>query len=230
MIMGENIVAVSHSKHRNMIGMVGIEVDEEKLLVYVRLAKQWNRKLINEIPVEISNTYDKVQWDKLYIDQAVGEHLIKDIKKYDISVDVITTKKNLNEPKDIDRLLVIDKIEMTQLMLTLNLKNRIQFPPKPSDFMKELMNQMELFTEHKTEAGGIDYYAPGDEFDCLTKSLRICCFGARNILAGDDGIFVGGPVHGKYKPRGGGGPDYKGDSDIVRELTRITPGRIIHRY
>lgn len=47
---------------------------------------------------------------------------------------------------------------------------------------------------------------------------------------GSDGIFVGGPVHGKYKPRGGGGPDYKGDSDIVRELTRITPGRIIHRY
>lgn len=195
--MNEKITAISHSKHRNIIGFIGIEVDTN-LVVNVRLAKQWKRSQINDIPQEIEDAYAQIQWDKLYMDQSVGEHLIKDIQKHEISVDVITTKKNLNEPDDIERLLVMDKIEMTQLMLSLKLNHRIQFPVNPRKTMKEAINQVELFTEHKTEAGGIDYYSPGKEFDSLTKSLMICCFAVRNILAGDDGIPVMGPV--KKKP------------------------------
>jgi len=226
--MGEKIVAISHSKHRNMFGFAGIEIDEEKLIANVRLAKQWNRSEINRISMDIADSYPKIKWDKLYIDQSVGEHLIKDIKKHDISVDIITTKKNLNEPDDIEKLLVMDKIEMTQLMLSLKLQDKIQFPPKPKETMTELIKQVELFTEHKTEAGGIDYYAPGDELDNLTKALMICCFAARNILAGDDDMFFGGPVSGK--PRPPYGPDYKGDSDIVSELSKGPPGRFVHYY
>lgn len=195
--MGEKIVALTHSKHRNMFGFIGIEVDE-RLLVNVRLAKQWSRNEINQIPQEIADAHSKIKWDKMYIDQTTGEHFIKDIKKHGISVDVITTKKNLNEPDDIDRLLVMDKIEMTQLMLALKLDHRIQFPSNPTETMKEAIGQVELFTENKTEAGGIDYYAPGDELDNLTKSLMICCFAVRNILQGDDGIPVMGPVRKKH--------------------------------
>lgn len=198
--MTEKITAISHSKHRNMIGFIGIEVDDVNLLVNVRLAKQWSRSQINQIPQEIEDAYSKIKWDKLYIDQSTGEHFIKDIKRHGIPIDVITTKKNVNEPADIDRLLVMDKIEMTQLMLALKLKHRIQFPSNPQETMKEAINQIELFTENKTEAGGIDYYAPGDELDSLTKSLMICCFAVRNILAGDDGIPVMGPVR-KKAPR-----------------------------
>jgi len=198
--MSQKIVAISHSKHRNMIGFVGIEVDTEKLIVYVRLAFQWSRNQINQIPQEIDDAYSKIKWDKLYIDQSTGEHFIKDIKRHGVSVEVITTKKNLNEPNDIDRLLVMDKIEMTQLMLALKLKHRIQFPPNPNGTMREAISQVELFTEKKTEAGGIDYYAPGEELDSLTKSLMICCFAVRNILDGDDGIPVMGPVR-KKPPR-----------------------------
>jgi len=194
----DKIVALTHSKHRNMIGFIGIEVDREKLLVHVRLAKQWKRSQINQIPAEISDAYSKIQWDKFYIDQLAGEHFIKDIKRHDISIEVITTKKNLDEPDDIEALEVMDKIEMTQLMLSLKLAHRIQFPPNPGTTMKEAISQVELFTEQKTEAGGIDYYSPGDELDSLTKSLMICCFAVRNILAGDDGIPVLGPV--KRKP------------------------------
>jgi len=174
-----------------MIGFIGIEVDEN-LTVNVRLAKQWKRSQINQIPQELHDAYSKIKWSKLYIDQLTGEHFIKDIKRHGISVKVITTKKNLDEPDDIERLLVMDKIEMTQLMLSLKLDHRIQFPQNPSPTMKEAITQVELFTENKTEAGGIDYYAPGDEFDCLTKSLMICCFAVRNILAGDNGIHIGG--------------------------------------
>lgn len=198
--MGEKITAISHSKHRNMIGLIGIEVDDD-LLVHVRLAKQWSRNEINQIPREIADAHSKIKWDKMYIDQSTGEHFIHDIKKHNLSVDVITTKKNLNEPDDIDRLLVMDKIEMTQLMLSLKLNHRIQFPTNPGETMKDAISQVELFTEKKTEAGGIDYYSPGDELDSLTKSLMMCCFAVRNILAGDDGVVVMGPVR-KKSPRG----------------------------
>lgn len=205
--MSEKIVAISHSKHRNMIGFIGIEVDTKKLLVNVRLAKQWSRSQINQIPLDISDAYEKIHWDKLYIDQLTGEHLIKDIKRHEIPVEVINTKKNLDEPDDIERLQIMDKIEMTQLMYSLKIQHRIQFPTNPGTTMKEAISQVELFTEHKTEAGGIDYYSPGDELDSLTKSLMICCFAVRNILAGDDGIPVLGPV--RRKPARDGVADYR---------------------
>jgi len=197
--MTEKIVALSHSKHRNMIGFIGIEVDEN-LIVHVRMAKQWNRNEINQIPQDIADAYSKIKWNKFYMDQIAGEHLIKDIKRHGISTKVITTKKNLNEPDDIERLLVMDKIEMTQLILSLKLDHRIQFPIHPGKTMSEAISQVELFTEHKTEAGGIDYYAPGEEYDSLTKALMICCFAVRKILSGDDGSHVGGTL-GKAQSR-----------------------------
>lgn len=180
-----------------MIGFVGIEVDEN-LIVHVKVAKQWSRNEINQIPQDLKDAHDKIKWNKLYVDQVIGEHFIKSLKQHDLSVKVITTKKNLDEPDDIDRLLVMDKIEMTQLMLSLKLDHRIQFPTNPGSTMKEAISQVELFTEHKTEAGGIDYYSPGDELDSLTKSLMICCFAVRRILSGDDGSYVGGTL-GKAK-------------------------------
>ncbi len=195
--MTEKIVALAHSKHRNMIGFIGIKVDEN-LKVHVKLAKQWSRNQINQIPQELKTAYSKIKWNRFYVDQMVGEHFIKDINRHGIRTDVITTKKNMNDPDDIERLLVMDKIEMTQLILSLKLDHRIQFPSNPGKTMQEAINQVELFTEHKTEAGGIDYYSPGDELDNLTKSLMICCFAVRKILAGDDGSHVGG-VFGKRK-------------------------------
>jgi len=214
--MSNKTVALAYSKQRSTFGLVGIDPDED-LVVQVGLAKQWSRQQINQIPLDIANAYHDIQWSNMYVDQSLGEHLIKEIKKHNISVNVITTKKNMPDPADIERLLVMDKMEITQFMLSLKLKHRIQFPPKRGKDMQELVNQIELFTEHKTEAGGIDYYSPGDELDNLTKALMICCFGVRNILAGDDGMPVLGPVkrgkrRSKYNPHT---PDYKNDSDIV---------------
>ncbi len=197
--MSDKTVALSYSKHRSAFGLVGIDTDED-LVVQVGLAKQWSRQQINQIPLDIANAYHDIQWSKMYVDQSLGEHLIKEIKKHAISVDVITTKKNMPDPADIDRLLVMDKMEITQFMLSLKIKHRIQFPQKRGKDMQELINQIELFTEHKTEAGGIDYYSPGDELDNLTKALMICCFAVRNILSGDDGLPFIGPVR-KKSPR-----------------------------
>ena len=64
-----------------MIGLVGIEVDIEQKKVYVKIARQWPRSMINQIPEEISKIYQKVQWGITYIDQQTGQHFIQDLRK-----------------------------------------------------------------------------------------------------------------------------------------------------
>ena len=59
--------------------------------------------------------------------------------------------------------------------------------------MQELEHQVALFSEHTTEAGMVNYYAPGDELDNLTKALIIACFAARPFLH-DSVKVVGGPL------------------------------------
>lgn len=179
----DTIVAFSHSKHRNAFGMVGIEVDEEKKIAFPRLAKQWDRKDINSIPNDVKNIYKKVQWTDTFVDQLMGQSLIRNIEsEVEFVMHRITTQKNLKDPEDIEKIRVMDQIEMTQLLLSLKQDHKIQFPPNPTSTMSKLISQFELFTEHKTEAGNISYYAPGDELDNLTRALMICCFAARHKL------------------------------------------------
>lgn len=184
-IKNQKIIALSHSKLRNAIGMVGIEIDIEKRIAYVRLAKSWRREEMNQMPIDIKSLYEKIKWDKTYADQAVGQHLLKSIEaKISFTIFTITTQKNLKDPEDVEKIKVMDQTEMTQLFLSLKLAHKIQFP-KPKNqkvHMINLIKQVEIFTEHTTEQGNVTYYAPGDELDNLTKALMICCFVGRHLL------------------------------------------------
>jgi len=190
------LAAIAHSKHRDIFGLVGIEVSPELKKVYVKLARQWPRNMINEIASEIGTLYRKIQWGDTFIDQQTGQHFIQDLKRIEkLRLNVITTQKNLKDPDEIENIRVIDKIEMTQFMLTLRQNHQVEFPPNPSKTMKDLEEQMALYSEHKTEAGNIDYFAPGSEKDNLTKGLLISCFAARKYLkVGDVGVYVGGQM------------------------------------
>ncbi len=178
------IVALSYTKQRTVFGMVGIEIDPTKKIAYVRLAKQWKREKMNNIPADLKQIYSKVKWHMTFADQLIGQHLIRSIEKIlQFEVATITTQKNLKDPEDIEAIKVMDMTEMTQLTLSLKQDHNIQFPPKNrSDDMEQLINQMEMFTEHVTEAGTVAYYAPGEELDCLPKALMICCFVGRMSL------------------------------------------------
>ena len=193
--MNLRLAAIIHSKHRNMFGLVGTEIDTEKKKAYVKLARQWSRTKINEIPSEVSRIYQKIKWKTTYVDQLTGQHFIQDLKSNHVPVSVITTQKNLKDPHDIERIKVMDKIEMVQLMLSLRQNHQVEFPPAPSKSMTELEEQFALFTEHKTEAGNIDYFAPGEELDSLVKALLINCFAARKYLTVKEiGVCVGGQI------------------------------------
>ncbi len=182
------IVALSYTKTRTMFGMVGIEVDPNTRLAYVRLAKQWPRENMNAIPDDVKNIHTKVKWEQTFADQQIGQHLIRSLEKaLGFQVQAITTQKNLKDPEDIELIKVMDMTEMAQLTLSLKQEHQIQFPPKNiTGDMKQLIKQMEMFTEHITEAGNVSYFAPGEELDCLPKALMICLLVARMSLQQGD--------------------------------------------
>lgn len=167
-----------------MFGLVGIEINPEKKIAYVRLAKQWSRDHMNDIPADIAQIYSKIKWHSTFADQLVGQHLLRSIEnKLQTQVYTITTQKNLKDPEEIEKIKVMDITEITQLTLSLKQDHKIQFPPNnPTKDMQHLMSQMEMFTEHITDQGTVSYYAPGDELDCLPRALMICCFAGRMSL------------------------------------------------
>lgn len=143
---------------------------------------------MNSIPKDIAALHSRIKWDNTIVDQQVGQHLIKSLEMaLSNQVIVITTQKNLKDPENIELLKVMDITEMTQLTLSIKQDHRIQFPQKNhTEDMMDLMKQMEMFTEHVTEAGTVAYYAPGEELDCLPRALMMCCFAARNSLEHGD--------------------------------------------
>lgn len=179
----ETIVAYAPTKKRNVIGMVGIEIVPTEGIAYVRLAKQWKREDMNKIPTDTKKLYDKIKWNTTYAEQLVGQHLLKSIEyESEISIFAINTQKNIKDPEEEDGMKRMDLIEMTQFFLSLKQVHKIQFPPKPTKDMLQLIQQTEMFTENITEQGTVNYYAPGEELDCLIKSLMIACFGGRSFL------------------------------------------------
>ena len=63
------------------------------------------------------------------IDQQVGEFFIQDLRNHDIPIQVITTQKDLKDPKLIEKIKVMDKIEMTHfVMVALRQNHQIEFP------------------------------------------------------------------------------------------------------
>lgn len=179
----ETIVAFAPTKRRSHFGMVGIEIDPNIPIAYIRLAKIWKREEMNQIAPATKQMYSKIKWSATYAEQTVGEHLLKAIEmETGINVFPITTQKNLKEPSDIEKIGIMDQIEMTQLLLSLKQDHKLQYPPKPTGDMEKLIAETEMFTENITEQGTVSYYAPGNETDGLIKALMICCFAGRNSL------------------------------------------------
>lgn len=188
------IVGLAHSKLRNAIGAVGIEVDVDKKEIHVVLVRHWNRSQINEIHTDLADLFNKVEWDNTIIDMQVGEHIITAIRRTaDLPIRVINMAKKVKDAQEIERVKTLDLIEMVQYTLGLKLQHRIKFPTKPSERMSELESQIALYSEHASEAGAIDYYAPGDELDNLTKALIAAIFGGRPYI-GDDVDVICGPI------------------------------------
>lgn len=189
--------AISFSKLRNEIGLVGIEVFPKERMAVPRLAQQWKVQDTEKMAAETYQLYEQFQWGDTYIEQESGDHLIMLLKEhYRMPIKVITTGKKVKDAKKIRRIKVMDKIEMTEFLRRLKLNGQLRFVRHATPGLKELENQIPYFTKHTTEAGSVDYYAPGEEPDNLVKALMVACFSVRKLLQGASTEFVGGPITG----------------------------------
>ena len=192
---------LTHTKSRNMFGLIIVSCNNEKRRIRIRYAKEWGRDALSDIPSELNTIYKKVKWDSLHIDQLTGQHLIDSIKKKGMSVKIITTQKDLKNPEGIEDLEVMDKNEAISLFIKFRQQKKIEFHPNPTGALILLEEQMPLYIEHITEAGSVDYYAPGNEYDHLTRGLLMMVFVLRYILEDMSSVFhVGGAVKKKPLP------------------------------
>ena len=99
-----------------------------------------------------------------------------------VPVAVFTTQKDLKDPRGIDRLEVQDKVEQVQFAIWLRQVGALRWSSRPTGRMVALEEQLAQFSEHKTEAGSVDYYAPGEERDELVKALLAALFSGRTLL------------------------------------------------
>ena len=179
-------VGLSYSKLRNHLGAVGIRVSNNRILV--EYARRWPAAKVNDMANDLLFAYSRVKWNQTYADQLIGEFAINLLKRRALPVSVITTNKLSKNAKDIENLKVMDKIEMAEFLRKLKINEQLRFPSKPSIHMKELEEQLPMFSKHTTEAGSVDYYAPGEEPDELVRGLLVSCFSVRNR------IDAGGPI------------------------------------
>jgi len=188
------LVGMAHSKLRNSIGVVGIEVDPVKQECYVKMARHWERDNLNSIAPDVATLFGKFEWHNTIIDLSVGEHVIQGLRRCSgLPIKVIFIKKKVADVTEIRRVKQLDLIEMVQFMLQLKQAHKIKFGKFPSVVMQELQEQIALYAEKTTEAGGVDYYAPGDELDDLTKALMLALFAARPFMM-DSVKIIAGPV------------------------------------
>lgn len=191
------LVGMAHSKLRNSIGVVGIEVDPVKQECYVKMANHWDRDNLNDIAPDVAKLFSKFEWDNTIVDLSVGEHVIQGLRRASgLPIKVIFIKKKVADVSEIRRVKQLDLIEMVQFMLQLKQAHKIKFGRFPSVTMQELQEQIALYAEKTTEAGGIDYYSPGDELDDLTKALMLALFAARPFMM-DSMKIAAGPITNK---------------------------------
>lgn len=180
-------VALSPDKHRNNYGAVGIMIKNEQ--IHVKMAKRWPAEKTREMIDDMHHAYNRVHWANTIINQEGSENIITDLRKRGLPVKIITTSKMMKSGKDIEKIKVMDKIEMTEFLRKLKENGQLRFPTNPSHNMKIMEEQIPMFAKHTTEAGGVDYYAPGSEPDDLVRALMMACFSVRNMI--DYGFSTG---------------------------------------
>lgn len=186
--------ALAYSKHRDAHGLAGIQIripqeDVDDSIAasahpaaHVALARSWPRARLSRVAEESAALWKGARWDDTMADQLCGQHLLQELRALGLPLSVCTTEKNLKDPRPLESLVKMDKLEMVQFTLWLRQAERLKFPARPSPNVRALEEQMAMFTEHKTEAGSVDYYAPGEEHDELVKALLMALFSARSLL------------------------------------------------
>jgi len=190
-------------KTRDSFALVSLLVNPEENEIFIEFCKRWLRVDYLNVEADIARMNQKALWNHIYVEQNnTGEHVIEVLrKKYGLPVKPITTVAKLTDPKKHHKGKTMSKNEMVGWFLKAKQSHIIQFPQDSKNpDMLEYIRQIAIFSEHKTEAGNVAYYAPGEEHDDLVMAGLVACYAARRYIR-VTGAPAGGVVGGTLLDR-----------------------------
>jgi hypothetical protein len=175
MVSNIKILSGDPGKIRDSFFIVGTEIKQNKL--YVRLAVQRTGKAYKQVCAEFAELSRKHNFKFNLIEaNNTGQFVIEELQQvHHIPVIGVTTTKDIKDEKKKGIVEKMDKNENVKWFLNMKAEHRIIFPvdKKCSPAMLELKRQIAIFAEHRTEAGTVSYYAPGEEHDDGVMALMI---------------------------------------------------------
>ena len=184
------IAACDPGKIRDSFGFVVIRVDEDD--IKVRAVKRWLGRDYTDVERTIAKYHMKHNFDHIVVEQNnTGIHVIEVLKRqYNLPVVAVVTSNNLKDNKKVASARVMDKNLMANYIAGLMMDHKIKFPASGGKDMKELERQIAIFAEHRTEAGNVAYYAPGNEHDDLAMALMLAIHIGKYYLRSDDDTAI----------------------------------------
>ena len=185
-----NKVAIAYSKWHDEIGLVALSVEEKT--IQVRAAKTWTKKQINLVPTDVINFCNRFNLNTLGVDLEIGHDIIDKLKQ-NITIHKMHLGKNTKDfDEDED---VLDKIEVTDWLISLRQNLQFLFPKNPSSGVQELERQLEIYAITRSESGRLDMFAPSDEKDSLVRALLIAAKSCKpHITNIEENVTVGGAI------------------------------------
>lgn len=158
---------------------VGTKTESSK--IHVLGAKRWLGRAFLEVERQIHLIDAKNPFDYYIVEQnSVGDHVVEVLRtSYSLPVIAVTTVGPIKDPKKVHSPTRMDKNDMVKYMITMFKDGRIIFPTNPQGEVLELLRQLSIFAEIRTESGNFSYRAEGSEHDDLVMALMLACFYCR---------------------------------------------------
>ena len=183
------IAGIDPGKQKDSFAFVGTQIKDKKIIVLG--AKRWLGRAYLEVEKELYQIDERNPFDYYIVERnSVGEHVIEVLRQqYSLPVMPVTTvAKTPSDEKRIFSPKIMDKIDMVRYMIIMFKDGRIVFPKNPQGEVKELLRQLSIFAEHKTEGtGNVRYQAEGSEHDDLVMALMLACFYCRMFVDRGEG-------------------------------------------
>ena len=216
------ILGLDPGKMRDSFAVVGVEPIKDE--VHIRMAKRWlgrdYTKVVNTIiGIHVRQNFDHIVLEINNTGMVVQELFsAKGVK----TIPITTYNTGTMDIKKKVQLKIMDKIEIVRWFIKMKTDHKIKFHGTNDTDIKELMRQVAIFAEHRTEAGNFQYRAPGDEHDDMVMALLIACHVARYYLTkkkNSIGVVSKKVFDHDVDPFGSGVPAY----GVLKEKSGIYP-------
>ncbi len=180
-----NVLWLSDSKLGNLIGLLGVTMDEKTRITRIKQYNTIPRDEVLLIPEIVEEFHKKHDFSIIGCNLGVGHYLIEEIgNAVGFPIVTLTPKGSVEDTDKIDQMKVMDLREHIYYVRSRVLDNKILLPDKKSinNNMKGFIREYEMYHEHITEQGSKSYYGPGKQPDSGMMCLFETEFYARNTF------------------------------------------------